>query len=120
LIFFFLLLLRPPPTSTLFPYTTLFRSGVAYVVLQRNRHAGETKLCTNWIREEVKGRVVVEVRVRVGKIEREPAHPKHEFIEHAGIHRPAPVYSQVFRGAIRIHHVGKARKYRQPSVNRIA
>src|SRR5207248_8089278 len=25
---FFLLLLRPPPTSPLFPYTTLFRSGV--------------------------------------------------------------------------------------------
>src|SRR5207302_10131335 len=26
--FFFLLLIRPPPRSTLFPYTTLFRSGV--------------------------------------------------------------------------------------------
>src|SRR5207249_8746585 len=24
---FFLLMIRPPPTSTLFPYTTLFRSG---------------------------------------------------------------------------------------------
>src|SRR5699024_4901366 len=28
----FLLLLRPLPTSTLFPYTTLFRSGLAEVV----------------------------------------------------------------------------------------
>src|SRR5207244_11174466 len=27
LLVFFLLLLRPPPISTLFPYTTLFRSG---------------------------------------------------------------------------------------------
>src|SRR5690606_41839933 len=27
LFFLFLLLLRPPPRSTLFPYTTLFRSG---------------------------------------------------------------------------------------------
>src|SRR5207247_9939826 len=26
-LFFFFLLLRPPPRSTLFPYTTLFRSG---------------------------------------------------------------------------------------------
>src|SRR5207244_12927073 len=26
---FFFLVLRPPPTSTLFPYTTLFRSGCA-------------------------------------------------------------------------------------------
>src|SRR5204863_9429114 len=26
--FFFFLMLRPPPTSTLFPYTTLFRSGI--------------------------------------------------------------------------------------------
>src|SRR5438270_8630879 len=25
-LFFFILMLRPPPTSTLFPYTTLFRS----------------------------------------------------------------------------------------------
>src|SRR6266487_6241146 len=26
--FFFFLMIRPPPRSTLFPYTTLFRSGV--------------------------------------------------------------------------------------------
>src|SRR5205807_7338052 len=26
--FFFFLMIRPPPTSTLFPYTTLFRSDV--------------------------------------------------------------------------------------------
>src|SRR5205809_6936469 len=28
LLFFFFLMLRPPPRSTLFPYTTLFRSAV--------------------------------------------------------------------------------------------
>src|SRR5205807_9971726 len=28
----FLLLLRPPPRSTLFPYTTLFRSGLRYTL----------------------------------------------------------------------------------------
>src|SRR5436309_9178655 len=31
MIFFFFLLLRPPPRSTLFPYTTLFRSSEAEV-----------------------------------------------------------------------------------------
>src|SRR5439155_27088472 len=30
IIFFFLLILRPPPRSTLFPYTTLFRSRFTY------------------------------------------------------------------------------------------
>src|SRR3712207_9003868 len=29
IIFFFFLMIRRPPRSTLFPYTTLFRSGVA-------------------------------------------------------------------------------------------
>src|SRR5437667_12352462 len=33
LLFFFFLMIRRPPRSTLFPYTTLFRSGV--VVLRR-------------------------------------------------------------------------------------
>src|SRR5205823_15115624 len=30
LIFFFFLMIRPPPRSTLFPYTTLFRSLLIY------------------------------------------------------------------------------------------
>src|SRR2546429_9605312 len=29
-LFFFFLMIRPPPRSTLFPYTTLFRSGVEF------------------------------------------------------------------------------------------
>src|SRR5438132_13689407 len=29
---FFLLMLRPPPRSTLFPYTTLFRSGLSWQI----------------------------------------------------------------------------------------
>src|SRR5206468_6792011 len=29
--YFFFLLLPPPPRSTLFPYTTLFRSGIAFI-----------------------------------------------------------------------------------------
>src|SRR5437879_13822818 len=35
LLFFFFLMLRRPPSSPLFPYTTLFRSAVAAVDLER-------------------------------------------------------------------------------------
>src|SRR5437899_12911226 len=34
-IFFFFLMIRPPPRSTLFPYTTLFRSSVARTLPHR-------------------------------------------------------------------------------------
>src|SRR5262249_62197223 len=43
--FFFFLMIRPPPRSTLFPYTTLFRSAARRDVdatqLQPARHLGE-------------------------------------------------------------------------------
>src|SRR5215467_10142904 len=43
-IFFFFLMIRRPPRSTLFPYTTLFRSlcwsHAEYVSLVRSRHDG--------------------------------------------------------------------------------
>src|SRR2546426_4422726 len=37
---FFFLMIRRPPRSTLFPYTTLFRSTVAAVLGDRRRGAG--------------------------------------------------------------------------------
>src|SRR5229473_4219428 len=37
--FFFFLMIRRPPRSTLFPYTTLFRS------LEADRHPGHRQLC---------------------------------------------------------------------------
>src|SRR2546427_3894585 len=37
LFFFFFLMIRRPPRSTLFPYTTLFRSGLAHLQPQRER-----------------------------------------------------------------------------------
>src|SRR5947209_14593992 len=44
---FFFLMLRRPPRSTLFPYTTLFRSVAALGdldgILQRVRHVGEQR-----------------------------------------------------------------------------
>src|SRR2546428_1366815 len=35
---FFFLMIRPPPRSTLFPYTTLFRSTAEYGMLPRSTH----------------------------------------------------------------------------------
>src|SRR3712207_6999783 len=35
---FFFLMIRRPPRSTLFPYTTLFRSDVLTALVQRHRH----------------------------------------------------------------------------------
>src|SRR5438874_10205854 len=44
---FFLLIIRRPPTSTLFPYTTLFRSNhLARIVIKR-RHCGQQPLIRN-------------------------------------------------------------------------
>src|SRR5256885_8946411 len=37
---FFFLMIRRPPRSTLFPYTTLFRSGAADQVVHQQRGAG--------------------------------------------------------------------------------
>src|SRR5256885_64715 len=38
-ILFFFLMIRRPPRSTLFPYTTLFRSQVGHLLINANRHA---------------------------------------------------------------------------------
>src|SRR5256885_5908296 len=38
-VFFFFLIIRRPPSSTLFPYTTLFRSGVGTVRSANRRRA---------------------------------------------------------------------------------
>src|SRR6266478_8569329 len=40
LFFFFFLMIRRPPRSTLFPYTTLFRSGADHRVVPERAHAG--------------------------------------------------------------------------------
>src|SRR2546427_8525368 len=45
-LFFFFLMIRRPPRSTLFPYTTLFRSGLAIQGERRaGRHEGRQKRC---------------------------------------------------------------------------
>src|SRR2546429_2457121 len=45
--FFFFLMIRRPPRSTLFPYTTLFRSQMEFDAIQ----AGTQHACANFARE---------------------------------------------------------------------
>src|SRR5687768_18260984 len=47
LLFFFFLMLRRPPRSTLFPYTTLFRSCLLSLEAQRNAPTFEVVLVDN-------------------------------------------------------------------------
>src|SRR3989442_14082827 len=42
--FFFFLMIRRPPRSTLFPYTTLFRSAATYSGPHRSRRPSDLKL----------------------------------------------------------------------------
>src|SRR2546425_12778998 len=51
--FFFFLMIRRPPRSTLFPYTTLFRSKIARALFEAQ--AGPTRLTPDQI-AEMKGR----------------------------------------------------------------
>src|SRR3989442_13726112 len=48
ILFFFFLMIRRPPRSTLFPYTTLFRSGVAGFYLIGPRFALTRELGWNY------------------------------------------------------------------------
>src|SRR2546430_16462004 len=41
--FFFFLMIRRPPRSTLFPYTTLFRSSVGDLGARQREHLGEQR-----------------------------------------------------------------------------
>src|SRR2546430_4027503 len=42
ILFFFFLMIRRPPRSTLFPYTTLFRSTIPSTTAKKDRAAGGT------------------------------------------------------------------------------
>src|SRR3712207_8614318 len=53
LLFFFFLMIRRPPRSTLFPYTTLFRSRLILETVERRVDGG-------LIEAQVHGRVVIE------------------------------------------------------------
>src|SRR5690242_21400748 len=50
LFFFFFLMIRRPPRSTLFPYTTLFRSDAKRLVLDVRYESGVSELRTDPVR----------------------------------------------------------------------
>src|SRR5437870_8909031 len=49
---FFFLMIRRPPRSTLFPYTTLFRSGSSALIARRLVEAGVRFVNVTWDRSE--------------------------------------------------------------------
>src|SRR3712207_6887887 len=67
---FFFLMIRRPPRSTLFPYTTLFRSSMRMLFLSLALTACATTGASGWAREEaaldreLAGRVAGEARDR--------------------------------------------------------
>src|SRR2546430_2980088 len=64
--FFFFLMIRRPPRSTLFPYTTLFRSGVTVELLcdPAQRVAGADRVGPRRLAAGVRGRAADRVRLR--------------------------------------------------------
>src|SRR3712207_9462167 len=66
--FFFFLMIRRPPRSTLFPYTTLFRSlgirGAHHIVEAPFASGGRANLCVEQKRQHGALRVVADRRVR--------------------------------------------------------
>ena len=60
-VFFFFLMIRRPPRSTLFPYTTLFRSRMAYI---HNEISAVLPVFTALITWGTKDRVVQKAAVR--------------------------------------------------------
>src|SRR2546430_3619108 len=82
LFFFFFLMIRRPPRSTLFPYTTLFRSLV--ILLNSARKNGPSKSCREkaadaWRSEEhtseLQSQSNLVCRLLLEKKKKEPYHP---------------------------------------------
>src|SRR5690606_7838598 len=63
---FFFLVIRRPPRSTLFPYTTLFRSLGEAVVLQHSRHVQVLYHDAVVVLDQLRGEFVAEVAPPVG------------------------------------------------------
>src|SRR5436305_7999533 len=68
LLFFFFLMLRRPPTSTLFPYTTLFRSRLVRAGEHRGRdraaceHRADRPLAPGRVRDAAGGNAAADLR----------------------------------------------------------
>src|SRR5256885_15528877 len=72
--FFFFLMIRRPPRSTLFPYTTLFRSDDLCPLLRRGWNLLEQRGDKIGLRTDCQGGVVAALEAdRGGRVAREPA-----------------------------------------------
>src|SRR5256885_6277748 len=60
-------MIRRPPRSTLFPYTTLFRSGLPFVVLGRTREVAWGFTNTNPDVQDLYLEQILHIGIRVGK-----------------------------------------------------
>src|SRR3954449_7180319 len=45
-------MIRRPPRSTLFPYTTLFRSNSGTLIANARKNARKRSICSPWVRSE--------------------------------------------------------------------
>src|SRR5689334_23950319 len=63
-------MIRPPPRSTLFPYTTLFRSEAEHVAIRRDRPPQQGKVIEQALRNEsaIAMREQVGLRVALGQL----------------------------------------------------
>src|SRR3712207_8837650 len=59
MLFFFFLMIRRPPRSTLFPYTTLFRSPVARSFASEEHEVVGAETCERHVLEGDRGRRVI-------------------------------------------------------------
>src|SRR5256885_7701515 len=77
--FFFFLMIRRPPRSTLFPYTTLFRSDDLCPLLRRGWNLLEQRGDKIGLRTDCQGGVVAALEAdRGGRVAREPAAARSE------------------------------------------
>src|SRR5207253_10851463 len=87
--FFFFLMIRRPPRSTLFPYTTLFRSAPSWFArrssIARARSSSRTRTPNDWRRSEEhtselqsRGHLVCRLLLEKKKNKRRMSDPLHE------------------------------------------
>src|SRR5438034_6578174 len=86
--FFFFLMIRPPPSSTLFPYTTLFRS--AALRHRRDRAGGRCHRCRRAHRGRGESRLAdAPLHSVLVRITRPGAGPREDVSEAGGAMTPA-------------------------------
>src|SRR5438034_6611997 len=71
---FFFLLMPPPPRSTLFPYTTLFRSPTVTKARGRNIPARDSNVTCNFAPKTISACVIQRRKVEIGRARLNSSH----------------------------------------------